>query len=90
MSKNRSDDPAVKTTLIVAPLALLNQWKAEIEEKTGDRMTVYIYHGSNKTKNKKDLQKFDVVLTTYSVSAGLLMSFWKLRQDALDNGSRMA
>ena len=67
MTKNPSSDPAVKTTLIIAPLALLNQWQMEIETKTNDRMKAYIYHGPNKTKKKNDLQKYDVVLTTFSV-----------------------
>lgn len=68
MTKHRSDDPAVKTTLILAPLALLGQWKTEIEEKTDYRMSVHIYHGQGKAVRKADLQKHDVVLTTYTVS----------------------
>ena len=67
MMANRSDDPAVKTTLIVAPLALLGQWKLEIEMKTNDVLSVHIYHGYEKAKSKKTLQKADVVLTTYGV-----------------------
>lgn len=68
MSANKSDDPAVKTTLIVAPLALLDQWKLEIELKTNDSMKVLIYHGQGKAKQKKELMKYDVVLTTFQVS----------------------
>ena len=34
MCANESRDPEEKSTLIVAPLALLEQWKEEIEEKT--------------------------------------------------------
>ncbi|KAL5521625.1 hypothetical protein ACEPAF_2373 [Sanghuangporus sanghuang] len=66
---NQSDDPAVKTTLIIAPLALLGQWKLEIEMKTNDGLSVHIYHGSEKAKSKKTLQKADVVLTTYGTLA---------------------
>ncbi|KAL5514334.1 hypothetical protein ACEPAG_2422 [Sanghuangporus baumii] len=66
---NQSDNPAVKTTLIIAPLALLGQWKLEIEMKTNDGLSVHIYHGSEKAKSKTTLQKADVVLTTYGTLA---------------------
>jgi len=46
MMKNRPTDPACKTTLIVAPLALLDQWKAEIEDKTNCGVKCLVYHGS--------------------------------------------
>lgn len=69
MVKNPSDDPLVKTTLIIAPVALLQQWQLEIEIKTNGNVKAYIYHGPSKTKSKKDLQKWDVVLTTYNVSS---------------------
>ena len=71
MATNKSDDPAVKTTLIVAPLALLDQWKLEIELKTNDTMSALIYHGQSKPKTKKELMKYDVVLTTFQVSTSI-------------------
>lgn len=64
---NRSDDPLVKTTLIVAPTALLDQWKLEIETKTNMDIQCHIYHGPSKAKTKKLLQKYDIVLTTFMV-----------------------
>jgi hypothetical protein len=33
------------TTLILAPLALLDQWKAEIEHKTNLDLRILVYHG---------------------------------------------
>ncbi|KAJ7660054.1 SNF2 family N-terminal domain-containing protein [Mycena rosella] len=66
MCKNPSEDPACKTTLIVAPLALLTQWNQEISTKTNADWKVLIYHGANRPKKKSDLLKYDVVLTTYS------------------------
>ncbi|KZT22721.1 hypothetical protein NEOLEDRAFT_625750 [Neolentinus lepideus HHB14362 ss-1] len=66
---NRSDDPMQKTTLIVAPLALLDQWQMEIESKTNCGLTCLIYHGSNKPRKKSDLLKYDVVLTTFGTLA---------------------
>lgn len=44
---NPSTDPSEKTTLILAPVALLQQWKEELEEKVEkDYVSVLIYHGS--------------------------------------------
>ncbi|KAJ9104320.1 hypothetical protein QFC19_003960 [Naganishia cerealis] len=62
---NPSEDPSCKTTLIVAPVALLEQWKLEIENKTYGQLDVYIFHGTNKNISKKKLKKYDVVITTY-------------------------
>ncbi|KAJ7275100.1 SNF2 superfamily protein [Mycena rebaudengoi] len=69
MCKNPSADPLCKTTLIIAPLALLQQWQMEINTKTNAGWKVLIYHGSNKPKKKADLLQYDVVLTTYSTMA---------------------
>ena len=46
IASNRSADPLRKTTLIVAPLALLDQWQGEIEMKTNLGLTCLIYHGA--------------------------------------------
>lgn len=43
--KNQSRDPKSKTNLIVAPTALLDQWKLEIEMKTNCDLKCLIYHG---------------------------------------------
>ncbi|EIN08787.1 P-loop containing nucleoside triphosphate hydrolase protein [Punctularia strigosozonata HHB-11173 SS5] len=61
---NRSTDPKCKTTLVIAPLALLEQWVAEIDSKTNCGMKCLIYHGSRKVKTVRELEKYDVVLTT--------------------------
>ncbi|KAF9486204.1 hypothetical protein BDN70DRAFT_822530 [Pholiota conissans] len=69
MVLNRSQDPARKTTLIIAPLALLDQWKLEIEEKSNCGFTCLIYHGHSRTKKRSQLVKHDVVLTTFNTMA---------------------
>lgn len=56
--------------LIVAPLALLVQWKSEIDTKTTKNWRVLIHHGSGRPKTAAALKNYDVVLTTY----GTLMS----------------
>ena len=47
IASNRSANPLKKSTLIVAPLALLDQWQAEIEDKTDLGLKSLIYHGSS-------------------------------------------
>ncbi|CDZ97814.1 snf2 family amino-terminal protein [Phaffia rhodozyma] len=65
MTKNISDNPRKKGNLIIAPLALLDQWKTEIETRTNASFSVLIYHGTAKKISKKEIRKYDVVLTTY-------------------------
>ncbi len=56
-----------KGTLVVAPLALIKQWEGEIRDRVQDTHTlrVCVHHGPQRAKRFKDLQKYDVVITTY-------------------------
>ena len=56
-----------RTTLVVAPLALIRQWEAEVKEKVArsHSMRVYVHHGPGRTKSSKELSSYDVVVTTY-------------------------
>lgn len=65
---NRSTDPLKRTTLIVSPLALLDQWQQEIELKTNLGFKCLLYHGSTKVRRPEELRRYDIVLTTYQVS----------------------
>lgn len=61
-----------KTTLVVAPLALLRQWNREIAEKIkpAHKLTTFIYHGREKKTKKADrLYSYDIVITTYETIA---------------------
>lgn len=51
---NRADPKERKeaSTLIIAPVALLDQWKKEIENKSKGSLSVYTYHGPNKSSSK--------------------------------------
>ncbi|KAL2148215.1 hypothetical protein VTH82DRAFT_4978 [Thermothelomyces myriococcoides] len=62
-------DQVKKGTLVVAPLALIRQWEAEIKDKvTKDReLRVCVHHGAQRAKDPKDLAKYDVVITTYQI-----------------------
>lgn len=58
-----------KTTLVVAPLALIRQWEAELKEKVTEshKLKVLVHHGPQRTKRFDDLKKYDVVITTYQI-----------------------
>ncbi|KAI9677213.1 MAG: hypothetical protein M1829_002787 [Trizodia sp. TS-e1964] len=62
-----STDPDRKTTLIVAPVALMKQWEREIETKINEthRIKTFIYHGGRKAITWEKLKEYDVVLTTF-------------------------
>ncbi|KAG5928060.1 hypothetical protein E4U42_001335 [Claviceps africana] len=54
------------TTLIVAPVSVMSNWKQQIERhvKAEYMPSVFIYHGP-KTMTDKELMKYDVVITSY-------------------------
>lgn len=58
-----------KTTLVVAPLALIRQWEHEIKDKVerSHGLKVLVHHGPQRTKNFKDLALYDVVITTFQI-----------------------
>lgn len=63
-----SRDPACKTTLVVAPVALLKQWEREIQTKVKapHKLKTYILHGPvQRGMTVSKLLSYDVVLTTY-------------------------
>ncbi|CAK7566319.1 MAG: hypothetical protein SEPTF4163_004259 [Sporothrix epigloea] len=71
-------------TLVVAPLALIRQWEAEIKEKvSADRsLLVCVHHGPQRTVRPQDLARYDVVITTYQI----LVSEHSRSNDALKSG----
>lgn len=56
-----------RTTLVVCPPSVFSSWVTQLEEhlKAGS-LKVYIYHGE-RTRDKKELLKYDLILTTYSI-----------------------
>lgn len=58
-----------KGTLVIAPLALIKQWEAEIARRTTDshKMRVCVHHGPSRAKDPSQLRRYDVVITTYDV-----------------------
>ncbi|KAI8975685.1 SNF2 family N-terminal domain-containing protein [Mycotypha africana] len=66
----REDELYIKATLIVCPVSLMDQWRREIESKTEPRLKVLVYHGVNRTKNPYVLSLYDVIISSYAVTAG--------------------
>ena len=66
-SKRKFRTTPDKATLVVAPLALIKQWEAEIKDRVEEdhALKVKVHHGPQRTKSFKDLRKYDVVITTY-------------------------
>lgn len=81
---NPPKDPKQKTTLIVAPLALLKQWPREIDEKIkpGHKLSVHILHGEGKKITLAKLKTYDIVLTNYETLQREL-KFWELQQTSI-------
>lgn len=88
MVSRRSSDPRRKTTLIVAPVALMKQWEREIQQKLKpgreNRLTSYILHGANRQAPWEHLRTFDVVLTTFGTLANEIK-----RKEGIDVQKRM-
>ncbi|KAF2788518.1 hypothetical protein K505DRAFT_255343 [Melanomma pulvis-pyrius CBS 109.77] len=78
-----SNDLACKTTLIIAPVALMKQWEKELQRhiKSSHRLEVFIYHGHRKNADFNKLRKYDVVLTTFG-TLGYEMRSIEMRKDA--------
>ncbi|ONK56914.1 uncharacterized protein A4U43_C10F14580 [Asparagus officinalis] len=57
-------------SLIICPMTLLGQWKAEIETHVQPgTLTVYVHYGQSRPRDAKFLAQSDIVLTTYGVLA---------------------
>jgi SNF2 family DNA or RNA helicase len=56
--KPRDEKEYCKTTLIVLPVSLIDQWRLEIENKTYEgSLSVYVYHGPKRNTDKNVLKK---------------------------------
>lgn len=65
-TKAQHESEGRRSTLIVTPLALIQQWANEIRTKTQPgKLKVLVYHGSNRSKDPATFANYDVVVTTY-------------------------
>ncbi|KAK6198712.1 SNF2 family N-terminal domain-containing protein [Scheffersomyces amazonensis] len=57
-----------RPNLVVGPTVALMQWKNEIEKHTHEgKLKVLLFHGANRSSDPKELKKYDIILTSYSV-----------------------
>ncbi|XP_024023789.1 DNA repair protein RAD5A [Morus notabilis] len=69
-------------SLIVCPMTLLGQWKAEIETHVQPgTLSLYVHYGQSRPKDAKILAQSDIVITTYGVLASEFST-----ENAEDNG----
>jgi SNF2 family DNA or RNA helicase len=80
-------DSTRKTTLIIAPVALMQQWSREIDRmlRPGFKLNSFILHGDKRKTTFDKLRKYDVVLTTFGTVASELK-----RKEEWDNRRRFA
>ena len=96
MVSRPSSDPNRKTNLIIAPVALMQQWKREIARmlKPGrHQLSVYILHGEKRGASFSHLKKFDVVLTTFGTLASELKrkeQWTEAQKHAANNSSNIS
>jgi SNF2 family DNA or RNA helicase len=70
MAQNPSQHPRRKTTLVIAPLALLQQWESEIRKFVKDRWRVHVYHGRGAKITLAQMKTYDVIITTFGQVIG--------------------
>ena len=89
MVSRPSSDMDAKSTLIVAPVSLMHQWKREIGRMLRPgrhQRSVYIMHGQSRGASRfEHLKAYDVVLTTYGTLASELKRKRKA-EEMEDNG----
>ncbi|NWR35794.1 HLTF factor, partial [Tachuris rubrigastra] len=70
VEKKYSDD-GPRATLIVCPLSVLSNWIDQFEQHIHQdfNVNIYVYYGSERSKDPSVLSEQDIVLTTYSILA---------------------
>ncbi|KAM6062958.1 helicase-like transcription factor isoform 2-T2 [Chlamydotis macqueenii] len=70
VEKKYSDD-SPRATLIVCPLSVLSNWIDQFEQHIHQdfRVNIYVYYGSDRSKDPSVLSVQDIVLTTYNILA---------------------
>ncbi|KAF8967874.1 SNF2 family N-terminal domain-containing protein [Flammula alnicola] len=70
-TKKEIDPGFSNATLIVAPLSVLSNWEKQLlDHCTPGMLSTCVYYGPNRGLSAADLQKYDVVITTYQIVAG--------------------
>ena len=64
LSKLKEDGKLNKPSLIVMPTSLISNWKNEIKKFTPN-LSALSLHGNDRAERFKDINKYDILLTTY-------------------------
>ncbi|KAM6258211.1 helicase-like transcription factor [Porphyrio hochstetteri] len=69
--QKKYSDGSPRATLVVCPLSVLSNWIDQFEQHIhpGFHVNVYVYYGSDRSKDPSVLSEQDVVLTTYNILA---------------------
>ncbi|XP_028587090.2 helicase-like transcription factor isoform X1 [Podarcis muralis] len=69
--KKNEGEETLGTTLIICPLSVLSNWIDQFEQHVdpGVHLNIYVYYGSERSKDPAVLSRQDVVLTTYNILA---------------------
>ncbi|CEF67253.1 Transcription termination factor 2 [Strongyloides ratti] len=77
----------IKTTLIITPLSLMDQWESEIRKFTSSGfLTVYQFHGPKRTNDPHILGQYDVVISSYNTIASEFTSVFNSEDE--ENGHK--
>nr|XP_056706370.1 helicase-like transcription factor [Euleptes europaea] len=70
-SKKTEAEENLRATLIICPLSVLSNWTDQFEQHIDPavHLNIYVYYGSERTKDPAILSRQDIVLTTYNVLA---------------------
>ncbi|GAB2217693.1 hypothetical protein Drorol1_Dr00000897 [Drosera rotundifolia] len=69
-SSNTASSRVKGGTLVICPMALLGQWKDELEAHSEpESLSIFVHYGGGRTDDPSIMAKHDVVLTTYTVLA---------------------
>lgn len=70
-TKNEVSPGYSKSTLIVVPLSVLSNWEKQIQDHCmPDTLSYAVYYGATRSMSAKELQKYDVIVTTYQTVVG--------------------
>jgi len=76
--KNKHNDQCL--ALVVCPTTLIYNWENEIRKFT-PTMTYHIHHGPARQKDPEELQKFDILITTYGTLRSDVQLLMKMEFD---------
>lgn len=64
MLRHFAEDEGHLMALVVCPTTLIYNWENEIQKFT-PALSFFIHHGSTRVRNAEELQKYNIVITTY-------------------------